>query len=68
VNWAIELNPKRCWILMSKKGEELTVLFGSRKTQGVAAAGFSGRDGSAADGLDHEGLVGGFGRGEIGDG
>ncbi len=53
---------------MSKKGEELTVLFGSRKTQGVAAAGFSGRDGSAADGLDHEGLVGGFGRGEIGDG
>lgn len=53
---------------MSKKGEELTVLFGSRKNQGIAAAGFSGCDGSAADGLDHEGLEGGFGRGEIGDG
>jgi hypothetical protein len=53
---------------MSKKGEKLTVLFRSRKTQGIAAAGFSGCDSSAADGLDHEGLVGGFGRGEIGDG
>jgi len=68
VNWATELNPKRCQILMSKKGEKLTVLFRSRKTQGIAAAGFSGCDSSAADGLDHEGLVGGFGRGEIGDG
>ncbi len=53
---------------MPKKGEKLTVLFGSRKTQGVAAAGLSGCDDSVADELDHEGLVGGFGRGEIGDG
>ncbi len=53
---------------MSKKGEELTVLFGGRKTQGIAAASFSGCDDSATDELNHEGLVDGFGRDEIEDG